>query len=63
MSHIIHFAEGMRPLSDDYVFADTYEIQEGWLMFVDAQTGESELYPPHAIKRVVVDTSVGESEA
>lgn len=60
MSHMIQLADDVHPQRDDYVYAEKYEIQQGWLMIVKSDTGETRLYPPEAVREVVVDDAMFE---
>lgn len=55
MAHMIQLAEDVHPYAEGHVFASAYEIQDGWLMFVDGETGETKLLPSHAVQELVVD--------
>lgn len=55
MAHMIQLAEDVHPYGEGHLFAESYVLEDGWLTFVDGETGETRVYPSHAVEEVIVD--------
>lgn len=58
LAHVIHFVDGEG--DDEHALASVYELREGWVEYVDRESEQRVLVPPHRIEAIAID--LGESE-